>query len=130
MGFVEVDGVVLDAVVVGGEEVESPEGDDGGFTVGSGKTVDGGEGGPKSFDNEADYDSIGLGDDAGFEEAVDGAEVREDVFAEVAKVIGEEDGGAAGGPEADNHVRRLLWGMWRMADRYRRRRTTAELSSA
>jgi len=34
LGFVEVDGVVLDAAVVGGEEFEGFLGDDGGFAIG------------------------------------------------------------------------------------------------
>ena len=60
LGFVEVDGVVLDAAVVGGEEVDGFLGDDGGFAIGSGKAVDGLKGGPQGFDDEADDDAIGL----------------------------------------------------------------------
>jgi len=85
---VEVDGVVLDAAVVGGEEFEGFLGDDGGFAIGSDKAVDGLEGGPQGFDDEVHDDAIGLRDDAGFAEAVEGAQVREDVFAEVAQIIG------------------------------------------
>jgi len=40
------------------------------------------------FDDEVHDDAIGLRDDAGFAEAVEGAQVREDVFAEVAQIIG------------------------------------------
>jgi len=105
LGFVEVDDVVLDAVVVGGEEVQGFLGDDGGFAIGSGEAVNGFQGGPESFDDEVHDDSIGLRDDAGFAEAVERAEVREDVFAEVAQVIGETYGGGAGGPETNDHVR-------------------------
>jgi len=102
---VEVDGVVLDATVVGSEEVEGFLGDDGGFAIGSGKAVDSLDGGPQGFDDEAHNDAIGLRDDAGFAEALVGAKVREDVFAEVAQVIGETYGGGAGGPETNDHVR-------------------------
>jgi hypothetical protein len=108
LGFVEVHGIVLDAAVVGGEEFEGFLGDDGGFAVGAGKAVDGLEGGPQGLYDEANDDAIGLCDDAGLAEAVEGAEVRKDVFAEVAQVIGEPYGGGACGPEANNHVRRLL----------------------
>jgi hypothetical protein len=130
LGFMEVDGVVLDAAVVGGEEFEGFLGDDGGFAIGTGKAIDGLEGGPQGLDDEVDDDTVGLRDDAGFAEAVEGAQVREDVFPEVAQVIGETDGGGACGPEANDHVRRLLRWIARLADRGQRRRSTDELSNA
>jgi hypothetical protein len=119
LGFAEVDGEVLDAAVVGGQEFEGFLGDDGGAAIGSGETIHGFEGGPHGFDDEVDNDGIGLGDDAGFTEAFKGAEMREDVFAEVAEVFRETRDGGAGGPETNNHVRLLLWGIAGRADHYR-----------
>ena len=121
---------MLDAAVVGSEEVEGFLRDDGGFAIGAGKAVDGLERGPQGFHDEADDDAIGLRDDAGFAEAVEGAEVREDVFAEVAQVIGESYGGGVCGPEANDHVRRLLLWIARLTHHCRRRRTRGGLSNA
>jgi hypothetical protein len=119
LGFVEVDGVVLDAAVVGGQEFEGFLGDDGGAAIGSGEMIDGFEGGPDGFDDEVDNDGVRLRDDAGFTEAFKGAEMREDVFAKVTQVLRETDDGGAGGPETNNHVRHLLWGIAGRMDHYR-----------
>ena len=84
MLLAEGDFVVLDAVVVGGEEVECFLVDDGGFAVRASEVFDGGEGGPEGFDDEADNYPIRLREDAGFEEAFLGAEHGEDALVEMA----------------------------------------------
>ena len=119
MGFVEVHAEVLDAAIVGSEEFEGFFGDNGGVAIGSGKAIDGFEGRPDGFNDEVDDDGVRLRDDAGFAEAFDGAEMREDVVAEMAEILGETFDGGAGGPETNDHVRLLLWGDARRADRCR-----------
>jgi len=103
LGFVKVHGEVLDAAIVGGQEVKSFLGDYGRVAIGSGETINGFEGGPDGFHDEVDDDLVGLRDDAGFTEAFKGTEMREDVVAEVAEVPGKTFDGGASRPETDDH---------------------------
>ncbi len=80
--------VVADAAVVGGEEVHRFLSDDGGFAVWAGEAFDGFQRRPQRFHDNFDDDTVGLRQDASFDETFFGAEMRQNVLVEVAEAIG------------------------------------------